>query len=399
MASHRKPRTRVLQSATSPAWSRGAIGVTTAALASVTLLSQGANAAPADPDDGGGKQSLSDVKDKVDTLYRQAGSATQRYNAAKEKTDKQREAVDGMLDQVAKRTDKLNDERRVLGTYAAAQYRTGGVSQTATLLLTKDPQGFFKQSHLMDRMTGRQKEAVASFQKSQKAANEKRAEATEQLSSLAASQKKLKSSKREIQSKLTEARQLLSELTAQEKARLAEIERQKRAEAREKAKERAEAAQREAARKERERQREGGDGGSQQPGGGGSQPGDGSGTPDSSYGAKAQKVLAFAKKQLGKPYVWGATGPNSYDCSGFTQDAWKAGGVSLPRTTFDQVKVGTKVAKSAMKPGDLIFFYDDVSHVGIYVGDGQMIHAPKPGANIRYESIDYMPFHSAVRPA
>ena len=398
MASHRKPRTRVSQSA---ATTRGAVGVTAAALASVTLLSQSANAAPAEPSDDSGKQSLSDVKDKVDTLYRQAGTATQKYNAAKEKTDQQREKVDGMLDQIAKRTDKLNDSRRVLGTYAAAQYRTGGVSETATLLLTKDPQGFFKQSHLMDRMTGRQKEAVAEYQKSQKAANEKRTEATGQLSSLASSQKKLKTSKREIQSKLTEARELLSKLTAKEKARLAEIERQKRVEAREKAKEAAEAAEREAARKEREKQREGGGnqgGGSTQPGGGGDT-GTGTGTPDSSYAAKAQKVLAFAKQQLGKPYVWGATGPNSYDCSGFTQDAWKAGGVSLPRTTFDQVKVGTKVAKSAMQPGDLIFFYDDVSHVGIYVGDGQMIHAPKPGANIRYESIEYMPFHSAVRPA
>ncbi|WP_326688487.1 MULTISPECIES: NlpC/P60 family protein [unclassified Streptomyces] len=396
MASHRKPRTRIPQSV---ATSRGVLGVTTAALASVTLLSQSANATPADPADGpgagSGKQSLSDVKDKVDALYRQAGTATQKYNSAREKTDRQRQKADGMLDQVAGRTAKVNDARRVLGTYAAAQYRTGGISPTATLLLTKDPQGFFKQTHLMDRMTGRQKEAVTEYQKRQKAAGKKRAEASRELSSLASSQKKLRSSKREIQSKLSEAREMLSKLTAQEKARLAEIERQKRAEARQKAKERAEQARREAARKERERRQGGGSDGGEQ--GGGSDPG--TGTPDSSYSAKAQKVIAFAKKQLGKPYVWGATGPNSYDCSGLTQDAWKAGGVSLPRTTWDQVKVGTKVAKSAMKPGDLIFFYDDISHVGIYVGNGQMIHAPKPGANVRYESIEYMPFHSAVRPA
>jgi cell wall-associated NlpC family hydrolase len=392
LASHRKPRTRIPQSV---ATSRGVLGVTTAALASVTLLSQSANATPADPSDGPGtstgKQSLSGVKDKVDALYRQAGTATQKYNSAKEKTERQRKKADGMLDQVAGRTAKLNDARRVLGTYAAAQYRTGGMSPTATLLLTKDPQGFFKQTHLMDRMTGRQKEAVSEYQKRQKAAGKKRAEASRELSSLASSQKKLRSSKRQIQSKLSEAREMLSKLTAQEKARLAEIERQKRAEAREKAKERAEQE-----RKERERRQGGGSGGEQ---GGGSDPGSGSGTPDSSYSAKAQKVIAFAKKQLGKPYVWGATGPNSYDCSGLTQDAWKAGGVSLPRTTWDQVKVGTKVSKSAMKPGDLIFFYDDISHVGIYVGNGQMIHAPKPGANVRYESIEYMPFHSAVRPA
>ncbi|MEU8353483.1 C40 family peptidase, partial [Streptomyces sp. NPDC048845] len=116
--------------------------------------------------------------------------------------------------------------------------------------------------------------------------------------------------------------------------------------------------------------------------------------PDST---KAQQAIDFARSQIGKPYVWGASGPNSYDCSGLTQAAWKAAGVSLPRTTYDQVETGTTVGKAAMRPGDLIFFYDDISHVGLYIGDGQMIHAPKPGANVRVESVDTMPFHSAVR--
>ncbi|GHC69846.1 hypothetical protein GCM10010349_44970 [Streptomyces flavofungini] len=110
-------------------------------------------------------------------------------------------------------------------------------------------------------------------------------------------------------------------------------------------------------------------------------------------------MIAFAEKQMGKPYVWGATGPGSYDCSGLTQAAWKTAGISLPRTTWDQVKVGTTVPTSKAKPGDLVFFYDDISHVGIYIGDGKMIHAPKPGANVRVESIYYMPIHSVVRPA
>lgn len=213
MASHRKPRSRTPQSALS---TRSALGLTTAALASVTLLSQSANAAPARPGDGD-KPSLSEVQNRVDSLYRQAGSATQRYNAAKERTDKQRAHVDGLLDQVAHRTDKLNDARRVLGSFAAAQYRTGGISQTATLLLTKDPQTFFRQTHVLDRMTGRQKQAVDDFEKQQKEAARKRSEATSQLKSLSSSQKQLKSDKREIQSKLSEARTLLSKLTAEER--------------------------------------------------------------------------------------------------------------------------------------------------------------------------------------
>ena len=388
MASHRKPRTRILQS---PAGRRGAVGVTTAALASVTLLSQSASATPSD--DSEERPSLEEVKKKVDDLYQQAGAETQKYNAAKERSEQQREKVDGLLDRVAKRTDKLNDARRVLGNYATAQYRTGGMSETATLLLTKDPQGFFKQSHLMDRMTSQQKDAVTAFQQRQKSADTQRAEATEQLESLNTAQRSLKERKQNVQSKLGEARALLSKLTAQEKARLAQIEQEKRAEAQLKAKERAEAERRKAA---QEQQQDGGSGDSES--GSGSSQGD-SGSSSDGYAAKAEKVLSYAKQQLGKPYVWGATGPNSYDCSGLTQEAWKTAGISLPRTTYDQVKVGTQVAKSEMRPGDLIFFYDDVSHVGIYVGDGRMIHASKPGDDVKYEAIDYMPFHSAVRPA
>lgn len=110
-------------------------------------------------------------------------------------------------------------------------------------------------------------------------------------------------------------------------------------------------------------------------------------------------MLAFARAQIGKPYVWGASGPSSYDCSGLTQAAWREAGVTLPRTTWDQVEVGTRVATSDLKPGDLVFFYDDISHVGVYKGDGMMIHAPKPGANVREESIYSMPIYGSVRPA
>lgn len=387
MASHRKPSTRKLQSAASR---RGAVGVTTAALASVTLFSQSANASPSTPSDDE-KPSIGEVKKRVDKLYQQAGAATQQYNASKEKADTQRKKVDRMLDQVAERTEKLNESRRVLGSYAAAQYRSGGLSETATLLLTQNPQGFFKQTHLMDRMTSRQQQAVNDFQEEREEAAKKRRAATKELTSLSASQKSLKERKQDVQSKLAEARGLLSKLTAEEKERLAEIERKKRAEAREKAKERAEAERKREAAEKRERERQREEGGS----GGGSDSGQGGG----SYAAKAEKVLAFAKKQLGKPYVWGASGPNSWDCSSFTQAAWKAAGVSLPRVTYDQVEVGKKVAKSDLRPGDLIFFYEDVTHVGIYVGDGQMIHASKPGDDVKYESIDYMPFHSANRVA
>ncbi|MDT0396399.1 C40 family peptidase [Streptomyces edwardsiae] len=393
MASHRKsrtPGTRVAGIRT-PA-------LATAALTSVALLSQTATAAPSDD----GKPSLEEVEKKVGDLYRQAESATEKYNAAKETTAKQRKQVDTLLDDVAKRTQKLNDAREELGSFAAAQYRTGaGLPDTATFLLADTPQDVFDQRQVMDRLTGRQKDAVDDYVTQQSETMKKRQEATQSLETLTESQGDLKTAKATVQKKLGDARALMSKLTAEEKARLAAIEKEKQEEAARKAAELAEQqAAREKAQEEAAAQQDsGGSAGSGATGSSGSttSPSTGSG-----YAAKAEKALAFARAQIGKPYVWGATGPGSYDCSGLTQAAWKAAGVSLPRTTYDQVNAGTTVPVSQARPGDLVFFYDDVTHVGIYIGNGMMIHAPKPGTYVREESVYYdgeSAIHSVVRPA
>ncbi|MGQ4332281.1 NlpC/P60 family protein [Streptomyces hayashii] len=125
-------------------------------------------------------------------------------------------------------------------------------------------------------------------------------------------------------------------------------------------------------------------------------------TTGTAYLRKADKALAFARAQVGRPCVWGATGPESYDCSSLTQAAWRAAGVTLPRTAIDQAKAFTRVSLADLRPGDLVFFFDDLSHTGLCTGDGMMIHAPGPGASIREEAI--LPFgegalRGAVRPA
>jgi cell wall-associated NlpC family hydrolase len=360
----------------------------------VALLSQSANATP-EADD---KPSLEEVEKKVDDLYRQAESATDKYNAAKEKTAKQRKRVDTLLDDVAQRAQKLNEARDKLGSFASAQYRTGASApDTATFLLADTPQDYFDQTQLMDRMTGRQKDAVDDFVTQQSETMKQRQEATESLETLTESQGDLKTAKATVQRKLADARELMSRLTAEEKARLAAIEKEKQEEAARQAAElaRQQAAQQKAQEEAAQRQ----DGGSTSAGPG---PSSSTASVDSSYATKADKALAFARAQVGKPYVWGAVGPGSYDCSGLTQAAWKSAGVTLPRTTYDQVDAGTTVLLSQAQPGDLVFFYDDITHVGIYVGNGMMIHAPKPGTYVREESVYYdgeSAIHSVVRPA
>ncbi|MET7890790.1 C40 family peptidase [Streptomyces mirabilis] len=389
MASHRKwsPTGTRIAGIRTPA-------LATAALTSVALLSQTANAAPsADP-----KPSVEEVEKKVDDLYHQAEAATEKYNATREKTAQQRKRVDSLLDDVAQRTEKLNTAREELGSFAAAQYRTGASApDTATLLLADNPQDYFDQTQLMDRLTSRQKVAVDDYVTEQAATTKKRAEASQSLQTLTTTQSALKTSKADVQRKLAAARDLLSKLTAEEKARLAAIEKKKQEAADRKA---AELAQQQAAAEKKAQEAAAQQ---QTTSGTTSTSGtSGSSATDSSYTAKADKALAFARTQIGKPYVWGATGPGSYDCSGLTQASWKAAGVDLPRTTWDQVNVGTTVPLSDIKPGDLVFFYDDISHVGLYVGNGMMIHAPKPGAYVREESIFYggeSIIHSVVRPA
>ncbi|HZF90924.1 C40 family peptidase [Streptomyces sp.] len=401
MASHRKsrPSPRVAGIRT-PA-------LATAALTSVALLSQTADAAPS----ADGKPSLEEVEKKVGDLYRQAESATEKYNAAKERATKQRKRVDTLLDDVARRAQKLNEAREELGSYAAAQYRTGvAAPDTTTLLLADSPQDYFDRTHLMDRLTSRQKGAVDDYFAQQSETMKKRREASESLETLTESQTELQAAKATVQKKLATARELLSQLTAEEKARLAAIEKRKQEEAARRA---AELARQQAEAEERRKQEEAAavaaagretargeaDSGSSTSSNG---TGETSASTGSAYAAKAGKAIAFARAQIGKPYVWGATGPGSYDCSGLTQAAWKAAGVTLPRTTYDQVASGTTVSLAAAQPGDLVFFYDDVTHVGVYIGNGMMIHAPKPGAYVREESIYYdgeSSIHSVVRPA
>ncbi|MFE1795869.1 NlpC/P60 family protein [Streptomyces sp. NPDC059517] len=385
MAPHRKLRPPSSLGLRTPA-------LATAALTSVALLSQTADASPAaEP-----RPSTEEVQKKIDDLYQQAGTATEKYNAAKEKTTKQRKRVATLLDDVAQRTEKLNSAREALGTFAAAQYRTGASApDSASLLLADNPQDYFDQTQLMNRLTARQKQAVDEYVTERATTSKKRQEASEGLETLTTTQSTLKTSKADVQRKLAEAREILSKLTAEEKARLAAIERKKQEEAQRKADE---LARQQAADAERQRQEAATQGtGTATGSGAGTGSGSASGS-DSASSTKAAKALAFARAQIGKPYVWGASGPGSYDCSGLTQAAWKAAGVTLPRTTWDQVDTGTTVSVDNAQPGDLVFFYDDISHVGIYIGDGMMIHAPKPGAYVREESIYYMPIHSVVRP-
>ncbi|MEU0161335.1 C40 family peptidase [Streptomyces sp. NPDC006261] len=357
-SAHRKPKQRPF---TGPA-ARTAATLALAGAATATSAT-GAGAAPAEP-----APTAAQVRAKVDRLYHDAEVATEKYNGAKEKEAAATKAVDTLADEAARRTDRLNTARHTLGSMATAQYRTGALDPAVQLALSSDPDSYLERAAHLDRAGDRQASLLSSIRRQLSGIARVKARADRETEALAARRAELDKHRTAIRTKLTDARGLLATLTAAERAAY-------------------------------ERSADAGHGGG---------PADRSAahadrsTPRASVAApdsRAARAVAFAHGAIGKPYVWGATGPNAFDCSGLTQAAWQAAGVSLPRTTYTQINAGQRVSRSELAPGDLVFFYSGISHVGLYIGGGQMIHAPRPGAPVRIAPISQMPFAGAARVA
>ncbi|RBY77402.1 hypothetical protein DQ239_10970 [Blastococcus sp. TF02-09] len=111
----------------------------------------------------------------------------------------------------------------------------------------------------------------------------------------------------------------------------------------------------------------------------------------------AQVAVDTARDQVGKAYAYGGNGPDSFDCSGLTSYAYRAAGIELPRRSADQAIVGTPVARADLQPGDLVFYYEPISHVGIYVGDGVIVHAGNESTGVEYTTVDMAGYNTARR--
>ncbi|WP_030562264.1 C40 family peptidase [Streptomyces aureocirculatus] len=358
MAAHRKPKRRSLSGNT-------ARTAATLALASAATATAFEGTGHADP-----RLTPGEVKAKVDELYREAEVATEKYNGAKEKADRAETALGDLRDEAARKTDRLNTARQDLGSLAAAQYRKGAIDPSMQFVLSSDPDTYLDRATRADRVGHRQAAEIAGVRRQIRSLDQLRTEADDTLTDLKSRQADLRKHKKTVTGKLGEARRLLARLTEEERARVTGGDRTG-----------SRGAAAEAARASRAAAR-------------GTAPG-GIKAPDSRAGA----AVSYAYNALGSPYVWGATGPNAFDCSGLTQAAYRAAGVSLPRTTYAQIDTGRRVSRTELQPGDLVFFYPGISHVGLYVGNGKMIHAPNPSAPVRLDPISQMPFAGAARVA
>lgn len=341
VAAHRRSRQRAV-------WGRTARTAATIALAGAATATGFDGPAHAEP-----RPTPERVGADVDRLYRQAEAATEKYNGAKEKAESAQQRLRSLQDESARRRARLNAARDALGSVAAAQYRSGGLDPALRLVLSEDPDGYLDGTALAERAGTRHKAEVGRVRTQLQEIEQLRGAARIEAKSLTSHRAEMRRHKKTVTGKLTAARRLLSRLTPEQRADRAA--------------------------------------GTPRP----------SGAPASvtsrAPGARAAEAVAYAYRKIGSPYVWGATGPDAFDCSGLVQAAYRSAGVSLPRTTYAQINAGRRVARSALLPGDLVFFYSGISHVGIYVGDGRMIHAPNPSAPVRLAPLDEMPFAGATR--
>ncbi|MCC9704755.1 NlpC/P60 family protein [Streptomyces sp. MNU76] len=325
-----------------------ALGVLSAAAAALGAIPvQQAAAAPHDT-----------TRAEVDRLYEEAEKATEAYNKADERADELREQVGTAQDSIARQQDRINTMRESLGSLAGAQYRSGALDPSITLLFSENPDDYLDRASALDRISAQQAGELHDLQQAMRDLNQNRAEAGGKLTELEKSRKAVAQHKRTVEGKLAAARQLLNSLPDEERA---EYERASRSTA---------------------------SGRTDMPDPAGAVAPNG----------RAAAAVAAARSALGKPYVWGSTGPDGFDCSGLMVWSYGQAGVGLPRTSQAQRYAGTQVPLSQAQPGDLVTYRPDASHVGMYVGNGQVIHAPYPGAPVRYDPVAMMPIASVTRP-
>ncbi|MER6395945.1 NlpC/P60 family protein [Kitasatospora sp. NPDC001603] len=328
---------------------RARMAVMSTALAGGAVLAAGtAQAEPAPTPDA--------VKAQVDRLNEEAEQSIERHNGFQEKRQRLQGEANRIQDEVARGQGAMNELRTRLGAVAAEQYRTGGIDPSVRLMLDSDPGGYLAKASAQNQVLDSQAALLAQARSEQRRLDQDRAEAAATLAELDAAGTALAAEKKAIQGKLAAAQALLNRLSAADRAKVN--------------------AQDAAGRASRATERPAYDG-----------PATG----------RAAAAVRFAYAQLGKPYVWGATGPAGFDCSGLTGAAWRAADVKLPRISQDQWKTGLRVARGDLQPGDLVFFYPDLHHVGLYIGEGKMIHAPRTGKNVEVLPIDVMPYVGAVR--
>ncbi|MFD7614948.1 NlpC/P60 family protein [Streptomyces sp. NPDC059828] len=332
------------------------------AVVSATALAAGPAAAV--PDGPAEPRTVRELLPMLRELYRQAEEAGEAYNATAERLKVQRAETRQLHAALRQARAALDQSRDEAGRLARRQYQGASeLSGYLRLLLARSPQEALDEGHLMERANSGNAAAIARLENSELRADNLAARSRKALAvqrSLADRQRRQRDT---VQARLETAQALLARLSAEERTQLERLERTGMDQA-----QRALLAS--------------------------GVLGAGARLPSRQGGA----AVGYAIRQIGKPYVWGATGPLAFDCSGLTSQAWAAAGHPIPRTSQEQWARLERIPLHSLRPGDLVIYFPRATHVAIYLGSGLVIQAPRPGTRVKVSPLASNPVLGAVRP-
>ena len=293
-------------------------------------------------------QTLAEVQARVRQLEEEATTAAEGAQEAKVKLASLNRTLAGIQAKKEVQSQSVSALSKTLSAIAVEQYKTGGLSQSLELLFSSNPALYLSAAGSLEAITRKKSVELRKFQAAKQRLTATSLTVNDKLALVQAAQKRLAAQSARATAKLAEAESLLSKLKKEDRerlARLAELE------------EDADQASSLAAAKAL-----------------------------SGVSGRAGKALQYALKQIGDKYVFGAAGMTYWDCSGLTMRAFQSAGVSLPHSSRAQYGYGKSIKRSDLKPGDLVFFGRPISHVGIYLGKGTMVHAPRSGSRVKVAS-------------
>ena len=293
-------------------------------------------------------QTLAQVQAKVRQLEEEATTAAEGAQEAKVKLAALNRTLAGIQAKEAVQSKSVSELSKTLSAIAIEQYKTGGLGQSLELLFSSDPALYLSAAGSLEAITRKKSVELRKFQAAKQRLTATSLTVNDKLALVTATQKKLAAQSAQAISKLAEAEALLAKLKKADRERLARLAQEE---------EDADQASSLAAAKSA-----------------------------SGVSGRAGKALQFALKQIGDKYVFGADGMTYWDCSGLTMRAYQTAGVSLPHSSRAQYNYGKSIKRANLAPGDLIFFGRPISHVGIYLGGGKMVHAPRSGSRVKVAS-------------
>ena len=327
------------------AHTRKRVGATVLGLSAIAAIAfVPATPAQADPD-------IKDVKVRVDRLYHEAEAAQERLHDARLDLVDLRRDLAGLKADQDRQDERLDAVRDQVSDAVVRQLEGEGISTVGQIVVSDDPGAFLDSLSTMSSFNDLQASLLSDYDTELEALEIRREATASRTKEIAEITEQLSAEKDTVDDKLAEAKSVLADLEAEERERLL------------------------ASRSSDARMP--------------------SSVPAS---GRAGAAVAYAMAQVGDAYVYGAMGENAFDCSGLTMRAWAQAGVSLPHSSSAQFSSGPRIAASDLQPGDLVFYYSPISHVGMYIGNGMIVHAANPGTGVAVSGLYSMPYVGAVRP-